>query len=171
MQAARPSQPCSREPVIAGRPARALLQRRCRGMKIAPHRVALFTSRYGMKTTLAHPTTMCLRYRQIALIHPYVLGKRRFFPAWLPCFPASPPMTAALQPRHPASILAHPDGCIMLAEGNESGLDHLATAARADRQLAQAAAQIGFAYLEKKYDGQRAEQWSQQLLQESGSHD
>lgn len=51
------------------------------------------------------------------------------------------------QPGGPFPRAAYTYGCILLREGRRSGLDHLATAARHDRRLAEDAVQAAAAYL------------------------
>jgi Zn-dependent protease with chaperone function len=63
------------------------------------------------------------------------------------------------QPGGPFTKAAYHYGCILLAEGSESGLEHLALAADADRHLREPAARAGYAYLLGKHGDERAQQW------------
>jgi Zn-dependent protease with chaperone function len=63
------------------------------------------------------------------------------------------------QPGGPFPKAAYHYGCILLAEGSESGLDHLASAANADRHMTETAARAGYVYLLKQHGEERAQQW------------
>jgi Zn-dependent protease with chaperone function len=63
------------------------------------------------------------------------------------------------QPGGPFPKARYHYGCILLAEGRESGLDHLASAAAADRHMKEPAARAGYAYLLKKHGEEKAQQW------------
>lgn len=55
-------------------------------------------------------------------------------------------------------------GCLLLDKGSERGLEHLSTAAAADRRLVEAAARAGYAWLCKKYDEERAQEWWDRIV-------
>ncbi len=57
-------------------------------------------------------------------------------------------------------------GQILLAESDDRGLDHLATAAKADRHLTAQAAHTGYAYLARKQGLLQAQQWWDRVLPE-----
>lgn len=64
--------------------------------------------------------------------------------------------------RQPGGPFAKPEylyGTILLREGQERGLDFLATAAQTDRNLTQDAAEAGYFYLLEKHDKQTADRW------------
>jgi hypothetical protein len=63
------------------------------------------------------------------------------------------------QPGGPFPKAAYHYGCILLAEGSASGLDHLAAAADTDRHMKEPAANAGYAYLLKKHGEERAQEW------------
>jgi Zn-dependent protease with chaperone function len=68
------------------------------------------------------------------------------------------------QPGGPFPKAAYHYGCILLAEDNERGLDHLLTAADTDQHMQEPAARAGYAYLFKKYGEERAREWWEKIV-------
>jgi hypothetical protein len=63
------------------------------------------------------------------------------------------------QPGGPFPKALYHYGRILLDEGSERGLDHLASAASADRHMTELAARAGYVYLLKKHGEERAQEW------------
>lgn len=55
-------------------------------------------------------------------------------------------------------------GCLLLKEGSERGLDHLSTAAGADRRLIESVARTGYGWLHRKYGDERAQDWWDRIV-------
>lgn len=68
------------------------------------------------------------------------------------------------RPGGPFPLASYVYGRMLLDDRNREGLDYLATAARADRRLADDALRIGYAYLLDQHGEQRAQQWAQAVL-------
>lgn len=68
------------------------------------------------------------------------------------------------QPGGPFAKASYLYGCLLLDDANEAGLDHLALAATADRNMARAAAGAGYDYLLEKQDKDRAQQWWDNIM-------
>jgi hypothetical protein len=64
----------------------------------------------------------------------------------------------------PFPLASYRYGCLLLEENSDSGLDHLSTAAGADRSLIDAAARTGYAYLYKKHGEDTAQHWWDKIM-------
>lgn len=68
------------------------------------------------------------------------------------------------QPGGPFPRAEYEYGCLLIAEDNKTGLDHLATAAKADRSLLEPAARAGYTYLMNKHGEDQAQQWWERIV-------
>ncbi len=68
------------------------------------------------------------------------------------------------QPGGPFPKAAYRYGCLLLEEGNAGGLEHLRSAADADRSLTESVSRAGYTYLYKNRSEESAQQWWEEIM-------